>query len=101
MVAQYANACNLFDSPEIAHKLDVLRGHCDAQGRDYDEIEKTVISVLDVGSENGEKVDDVLAHLAELAALGITHVHTGIRDCSSTSELEILGERVIPEAAKL
>ena len=35
LVAQYADACNLFGGPdEVAHKLDVLRRHCDAVGRD-------------------------------------------------------------------
>ena len=56
MVAQYAQACNLFGGPDLAHKLDVLRGHCDALGRDYDEIEKTVMFPIDPG-ENGENVD--------------------------------------------
>ena len=37
-VAKYADACNLFPSPDLGRKLDVLRAHCDAQGRDYDEI---------------------------------------------------------------
>jgi alkanesulfonate monooxygenase SsuD/methylene tetrahydromethanopterin reductase-like flavin-dependent oxidoreductase (luciferase family) len=44
LVAQYASACNLTDSfdPEFyRQKLDVLRGHCDALGRDYDAILKT------------------------------------------------------------
>ena len=44
LVAQYADACNLtdsFDPAFYAHKLDVLRRHCDAVGRDYDAIEKT------------------------------------------------------------
>jgi alkanesulfonate monooxygenase SsuD/methylene tetrahydromethanopterin reductase-like flavin-dependent oxidoreductase (luciferase family) len=44
LVAQYADACNLTDSfdPDFyRHKLDVLRGHCDAVGRDYDAILKT------------------------------------------------------------
>ena len=44
LVAQYADACNLTDSFDPAfyrHKLEVLRGHCDAVGRDYGEIEKT------------------------------------------------------------
>src|SRR5690348_14794512 len=40
MVAQYADACNLFASPDVGHKLDVLREHCDAIGRNYDDIEK-------------------------------------------------------------
>jgi alkanesulfonate monooxygenase SsuD/methylene tetrahydromethanopterin reductase-like flavin-dependent oxidoreductase (luciferase family) len=44
LVAQYAEACNFtdsFDPAFYAHKLDVLRRHCDDVGRDYDAIEKT------------------------------------------------------------
>jgi alkanesulfonate monooxygenase SsuD/methylene tetrahydromethanopterin reductase-like flavin-dependent oxidoreductase (luciferase family) len=44
LVARYADACNFTDSFDPAfyrHKLDVLRGHSDEVGRDYDEIEKT------------------------------------------------------------
>ncbi|HEY7597612.1 MAG TPA: LLM class F420-dependent oxidoreductase [Actinophytocola sp.] len=45
LVAQYADACNLFATTpdEVSHKLDVLRGHCDAVGRDYAEIQKTML----------------------------------------------------------
>ena len=35
-VARYAQACNLFPGPDLARKLDVLRAHCDAEGRDSD-----------------------------------------------------------------
>src|SRR3954462_14490991 len=44
LVAQYGDACNLFaTSPaDVGHKLDVLRRHCDAVGRDYDQIRKTI-----------------------------------------------------------
>ena len=100
MVAQYAQACNLFDSPDLAHKLEVLRGHCDALGRDYDEIEKTVMGPVDPGP-NGENVDATLEHLRDLAGLGVTHVQLGIGDGSKTDVLELIGERIIPEAAKL
>jgi len=99
MVAQYAQACNLFDSPELGHKLDVLRGHCDALGRDYDEIEKTVMGPVDPGP-NGENVDATLEHLRELAGLGVTHVQMRVADGSRTDWLELIGERIIPEAAK-
>ena len=47
LVAQYADACNLGSAPQAAHKLDVLRGHCDAVGRDYDDIEKTAMISVD------------------------------------------------------
>ena len=44
LVAQYADACNLIGDPqEVAHKLDVLRGHCEAVGRDPNEIEVTAM----------------------------------------------------------
>lgn len=44
-VANLADACNFVDGDvaEVRHKLAVLRGHCDAVGRDYDMIEKTRI----------------------------------------------------------
>jgi alkanesulfonate monooxygenase len=97
MVAQYAQACNLFDSPDLAHKLEVLRGHCEALGRDYDEIEKTVMGPVDPGAD-GENVDATLEHLRDLAGLGVTHVQLGIGDGSKTDVLELIGERIIPEA---
>src|SRR4051812_33019753 len=44
LVAQYADACNIFGDPEeVAHKVDVLRRHCDDVGRDVDEIEVTAM----------------------------------------------------------
>ncbi len=99
LVAQYAQACNLFATPDLEHKLDVLRAHCDDVGRDYDDIQKTVMARLDLG-EHGEKVDEVLEQLRGYAALGITHTHTGLKDSSDDAALEAFGERVIPEAAK-
>src|SRR5712691_341566 len=54
LVARYADACNLFPTPDIGHKLDVLREHCATEGRDYDSIEKTSMLDLDLGP-NGER----------------------------------------------
>ena len=44
-VARLADACNIVDGDlaGVRHKLAVLRGHCDAVGRDDDTIEKTHI----------------------------------------------------------
>jgi len=47
LVAQYADACNLFAGPDAARKLKVLKEHCDAVGRDYDTIEKTTMLSID------------------------------------------------------
>ena len=54
LVARYADACNFTDSFDPAfyrHKLDVLRGHCEEIGRDYDEIEKTASFTVRAGEE--------------------------------------------------
>jgi F420-dependent oxidoreductase-like protein len=97
LVAQYAQACNLFDQ-DVAHKLDVLRGHCEAVGRNYDDIEKTVMVQLDPGP-NGENVDNLLEHLRDLAKLGVAEAHGRVPDVASITPLELLGEHVIPVAA--
>ncbi len=100
LVAQYADACNLFPSAELEHKLDVLRAHCADVGRDYDEIQKTVIVRLDPGA-SGEGVDGILSELEGYAALGFTHAHTSLKDASSPAVFEIFGEQIIPAAARL
>ncbi len=54
LVAQHADACNFTDSFDPAfyrHKLDVLRGHCEEIGRDYDEIEKTASFTVHAGED--------------------------------------------------
>jgi F420-dependent oxidoreductase-like protein len=73
LVAEYADACNLFDIPDegktIRHKLEVLARHCDAVGRPYDTIEKTVNTRLDPD----ESPEQFAERCARLAALGIEH----------------------------
>jgi F420-dependent oxidoreductase-like protein len=100
LVAQYADACNLFVGPELARKLDVLRGHCDAVGRPYDEIEKTGQMVLDVG-ERGEKIDDFLATLAEIGKLGIQAVQGKVPRVWEPERIALFKREVIPAAADL
>jgi len=76
LVAQYAQACNLFGGPgeealeTVRHKLDVLRGHCDRLGTDYDAIEKTILF-------QGAALDDVdgfLTQMERYAELGVSLV---------------------------
>jgi alkanesulfonate monooxygenase SsuD/methylene tetrahydromethanopterin reductase-like flavin-dependent oxidoreductase (luciferase family) len=98
MVAQYAQACNLFAGPDLEHKLDVLREHCVAVGRDYDDITKTVMMPLDPG-ENGEHVDEILERLRWAAGLGVSHAHGRVPNVTAIRPLELFGERIIPVAA--
>ncbi len=100
LVAQYAQACNLFPGPELARKLDVLRGHCEAVGRDYDEIEKTVYFVYDVG-EKGEKAAQVVDQLGRLAGMGFGAAIGGCANVWDVTPLEVIGSEVIPAVANL
>ena len=100
LVARYAQACNLFPSPDLGRKLDVLRGHCEREGRDFDDIEKTVLFNFDVGDE-GERVDETLAGLGRLAAMGFDVAHGRVRDVWRVTPLEVLGAEVVPAAARL
>jgi alkanesulfonate monooxygenase len=94
MVAQYAQACNLFPGPELEHKLDVLRGHCEKLGRDYDDIEKTLMGPLDASNPEA-----LVEQLRGYAALGVTHYHGWLPGVSEIEPLRVLGREVIPAAA--
>jgi alkanesulfonate monooxygenase SsuD/methylene tetrahydromethanopterin reductase-like flavin-dependent oxidoreductase (luciferase family) len=73
LVAEHADACNLFDIPDagvtIRRKLDVLAEHCRRIGRPFEEIEKTVSTRLDRDESSEAFTDRLLA----LADLGIEH----------------------------
>lgn len=103
LVAQYADACNLFafgDNAALTHKLDVLKRHCDDVGRNYDEIERTVLAPFNAGV-GGVTVSDVIANCRTLAGLGIHHViFTGVPNVHDLTPLELIGREVIPAVAE-
>ena len=99
-VARYAQACNLFPTPDLAHKLDVLRAHCEAEGRDYDEIVKTCYFIFDVG-EKGEKAGQVVDRLGGLAEMGFQAAIGAVARVWEVTPLEVIGSEVIPAVADL
>jgi F420-dependent oxidoreductase-like protein len=100
LVAKYADACNLFAGPDLPRKLDVLRRHCDAVGRDYDEIEKTVMYHFDLG-EKGERVGEIIDDLRKLKAAGLTVAHGGLRNLTDTAQFETFQREIVPAAEAL
>jgi len=99
-VARYAQACNLFPGPELAHKLEVLRGHCQTEGRDYDEIEKTCYFPFDVGPK-GENAAQVVDQLGALAGMGFDAAIGAVANVWDVTPLEVIGSEVIPAVAPL
>jgi F420-dependent oxidoreductase-like protein len=100
LVARYADACNLRPGPEIKRKLEVLRRHCEAEGRDYEAIEKTCMFAFDVG-EDGSKVGELLGRLRWLASMGIQTVLGVVPHVYQIKPLEVIGREVIPAVADL
>jgi F420-dependent oxidoreductase-like protein len=103
LVAKYANACNIHAySPEfVAGKFAVLREHCEKFGRDFDEIERTVIlNGLDVGP-NGEKTGEAVELLGSLADVGVQAVYSWVTGADKIAPLEAVGRDVIPQVKDL
>jgi F420-dependent oxidoreductase-like protein len=100
LVAQYADACNLFPVPDLQHKLDVLKRHCDDVGRDYDEIQKTVMVSFDLG-EKGEKAGEIIDTLGRLNALGFEVGHGSLRNAWELKQYEIFAQEIVPAAEAL
>jgi len=102
LVAQYADACNLFDvqnsefRDNLEHKLDVLRRHCELLGRDFATIEKTVTSSFDLGEDPKAGATALLAHLRELAEAGIDHALASPRSSWDDATLEAIAS-ILPE----
>jgi F420-dependent oxidoreductase-like protein len=100
LVARYADACNVRPGPDIPKKLAVLRQHCEAEGRDYDAIEKTCMFGFDVG-EDGSRVGSLIGQLRWLAGMGIQTVLGVVPQMYQITPLEIIGREVLPAVADL
>jgi F420-dependent oxidoreductase-like protein len=104
LVARYADACNLsarlIPMDQLPHKLDVLRGYCRQLGRDYDEIEKTVLFDMDPG-ENGTRTQAVLDKLGRFAEMGFQTAIGAVESIHTLRPLEIIGRDVMPQAHTL
>ncbi len=107
LVARYADACNLFapaDLGMLRHKLDVLRGHCEAVGRPYEEVEKTSLGHLHLtrnGSDGSLTPGAAVEHFAALADLGIDQAIFSVRGVDQGEPFELLATEVIPVVDKI
>src|SRR5215469_8843818 len=95
LVAQYADACNLFGGPDAARKLEVLRQHCDAVGRDYDEIEKTTMIAIDPSTTP----DGFLREAAGLRDAGFAATYVFASDIAEPGKVTDLLGSAAPELA--
>jgi alkanesulfonate monooxygenase SsuD/methylene tetrahydromethanopterin reductase-like flavin-dependent oxidoreductase (luciferase family) len=99
LVAKYADACNLFSTSveDVSRKLDVLRAHCDAEGRDYDAIQKTIVGAVDPSGD----VREFLSTMEEYAKLGIDLVEVAPAMPDPARFVTQLGEKVVRPLAEI
>lgn len=102
LVAQYADASNLFafaGNEALRQKLDVLKGHCEAVGRPYDEIERTALGTVHLASE-GMTATQVIETCRGLADVGIQQVIFNMPNVHEIEPLERFGREIIPAVAE-
>jgi F420-dependent oxidoreductase-like protein len=105
LVAQYADACNVFGSPEaIARKYAILDRHCDAVGRDPDEIERSTLQDVRIsrdGRSGTASPSQVVDHFGDLSDVGVQHVIVSLDDVHVPDRLDLLGQAILPQVRGL
>ena len=84
---------------ELGRKLDVLKRHCEAVGRPYDEIERTALRQIQIGA-GGMSASDLIALCRQLANVGIQHFIFSMANVHEITPLEVIGREVIPAVAE-
>jgi F420-dependent oxidoreductase-like protein len=102
MVAQYADACNIFEGAgkeKMQSALDTLKAHCERLGRDYETVEKTSLGTVHLSKK--DTVDSVIKRIQELSTMGFTHTIFNMPDVYKIAPLETFAKEIIPAVAKL
>jgi F420-dependent oxidoreductase-like protein len=95
IAAQYADASNVFGGPTaIHHKYEVLREHCEAVGRNPDEIERSTLQSVDLRSDSPAHIVD---RFGELADAGAQHIIFSVANLDNPANLETIGREVLPQ----
>ena len=100
LVAQYADACNVFGGPEnVARKYAILDAHCREVGRDPREIERSTLQNVRVappGAGRTESPQEVIDRFGELSDAGVEHVIFELKDAHLDAYRDIVGRDIVP-----
>jgi F420-dependent oxidoreductase-like protein len=100
LVARYADACNVFGSPEaIARKYRILAEHCADIGRDPGEVERSTLQNVRLGPADHARTEspaEVVDRFGELSDAGADHVIFELKDVHDPAHLETVGRDILP-----
>ncbi|MFN2146724.1 MAG: LLM class flavin-dependent oxidoreductase, partial [Anaerolineales bacterium] len=102
MVAQYADACNIFEGAgreNMQKALDTLKAHCERLGRDYDQIEKTSLGTVHLSEK--DTVESTIHRIKALVEMGFTHTIFNMPDVYKITPLETFAKEIIPAVAEI
>jgi F420-dependent oxidoreductase-like protein len=95
LVAQYGDATNVFGGPEqIHHKYEVLREHCEAIGRNFEEIERSNLQTINLDRDSTAAIVD---RFGELSDAGAQHIITSVAAVHDPAKLEAIGRDIVPQ----
>jgi len=101
LVAKYADACNVFGTPEgIARKYAILAEHCAAVGRDPAEIEHSTLQnfrISATGTPGTETPAEIVDRFGDLSDAGAEHIIVALRGLPDPVALDLVGRDVIPQ----
>ena len=99
LVAKYADACNLFgfEAEEVARKIAVLDAHCETEGRDPAEVQRTVL----LGTNPLDDIDGFLRRTEEYAALGVEQIWVSPSATDPVGSVSEMCEKVLPRLAAM
>jgi F420-dependent oxidoreductase-like protein len=103
LVAQYADASNMFGGPaELLPKYGILAEHCAAVGRDFAEIERTNLQPVALTRPGAwgqppESPDQIVERFGRLAEAGVQHVIVSTAETDDPDALERLGRDVLAQ----
>src|SRR5437764_1282524 len=107
LVAKYGDACNIFarmGNEVVQHKLDVLRDHCQAVGRPYEQIEKTTLDYIYLtrdGRNGSTTPAAAVESFAHLASLGIDQAIFSMPNVTDPEVFDLLATEVVPQVEKI
>jgi F420-dependent oxidoreductase-like protein len=107
LVAQYADASNLFGDPDqLRDKYRILAEHCEEVGRDFEEIERTTLQSVSLLAPSAwrstsESPDELVDRFGRLGDAGVQQVIINSADIHDPDAIELLATQVIPQLAEV